>query len=113
MNTNNEFFSKQELSQYQREPPTIWDSDSMRDITTTPQMEINEGSIPLTEERLDVSKKSQQDQATITKKPVKETKTEQIPIMYEELVIEEDQLLIIHHPWHLIIIFQQEMRMKN
>jgi hypothetical protein len=67
-------FSKQELSQYQREPPTIWDSDSMQDITTTPQMEINEESIPLTEERLDVSKKSQQDQATITKKPVKETK---------------------------------------
>ena len=34
-------FSKQELSQYQREPPTIWDSDSMQDITT-PQMQINE-----------------------------------------------------------------------
>ena len=32
--------------------------------------------------------KSQQDQATITKKPVKETKTEQIPIIHEELVIE-------------------------
>ncbi len=82
-------FSKQELSQYQHEPPTIWDSDNMQETTPTPEMkETNEEEhIPLTEERLDVSKKSQQDQATITKKPVKETKTE-VPLTREEISIE-------------------------
>jgi uncharacterized protein (TIGR02271 family) len=83
-------FSKQELSQYQHEPPTIWDSDNMQETTTTPEMkETNEEErIPLTEERLDVSKKSQQDQATITKKPVKETKTVEVPLTREEISIE-------------------------
>ena len=82
-------FSKQELSQYQHEPPTIWDSDNMQE-TTTQERETNEEEehIPLTrEERLDVSKKSQQDQATITKKPVKETKTVEVPLTREEISI--------------------------
>ena len=60
-------FSEQELNQYQREPPSIWDSDNTKE-TTTHERETNEESIPLTEERLDVSKKSQENQATITKK---------------------------------------------
>jgi uncharacterized protein (TIGR02271 family) len=47
-----------------------------------------EEHIPLTEERLDVSKTSQQDQATITKKPVKETKTIEVPLTREEVSIE-------------------------
>ncbi len=81
-------FSKQELSQYQHEPPIIWDSDNMQE-TTTPEIETNEEEhIPLTEERLDVSKKSQQDQATITKKPVKETKTVEVPLTREEISFE-------------------------
>src|ERR687897_3429778 len=66
-------FSKQDLDQFQREPPTIWDSDNMQEQTTTNKMETNEEHIPLTEERLKVSKKSQENEATITKKPVKET----------------------------------------
>jgi hypothetical protein len=63
-------FSEQELSQYQRELPIIWDSDNMQEKTTTLQMETNEEEhIPLTrEEWLNVFKKSQGDQATITKK---------------------------------------------
>ncbi len=82
-------FSKQELSQYQHEPPTIWDSDNIQEKITTPEMETSEEEhIPLTEERLDVSKKSQQDQATITKKPVKETKTVEVPLTREEISIE-------------------------
>ena len=62
----------------------------MQETTTTPEMkETNEEEhIPLTEERLDVSKKSQQDQATITKKPVKETKTVEVPLTREEISIE-------------------------
>jgi stress response protein YsnF len=83
-------FSEQELSQYQREPPTIWDSENMQETTTTSQeIETNEEErIPLTEERLDVSKKSQENQATITKKPVKETKTVEVPLTREEISIE-------------------------
>jgi uncharacterized protein (TIGR02271 family) len=82
-------FSKQELSQYQHEPPTIWDSDNIQETTTPEMKETNEEEhIPLTEERLDVSKTSQQDQATITKKPVKETKTIEVPLTREEVSIE-------------------------
>ncbi|MGZ5470070.1 MAG: YsnF/AvaK domain-containing protein [Nitrososphaeraceae archaeon] len=80
-------FSEQELNQYQREPPSIWDSDNTKE-TTTHERETNEESIPLTEERLDVSKKSQENQATITKKPVTETKTVEVPLTREEVSIE-------------------------
>ncbi|MGZ5509471.1 MAG: YsnF/AvaK domain-containing protein [Nitrososphaeraceae archaeon] len=80
-------FSEQELNQYQREPPSIWDSDNTKE-TTTRERETNEESIPLTEERLDVSKKSQENQATITKKPVTETKTVEVPLTREEVSIE-------------------------
>ena len=45
--------------------------------------------IPLMAEKLDVLKKELVDEAIITKEPIKETKTEQIPIMHEELVIEQ------------------------
>jgi len=80
-------FSEQELNQYQREPPSIWDSDNIKE-TTTNERETNEESIPLTEERLDVSKKPQENQATITKKPVTETKTVEVPLTREEISIE-------------------------
>jgi hypothetical protein len=63
-------------------------------------------------DKLDVTKRELVDDAIITKEPLKETKTEQIPIMHKELVI-EDQLLIIHNHCHLIIIFQKYMKMKN
>ena len=74
--------SEQDLNQYQREPPSIWDSDNTKE-TTTHESETNDESIPLTEERLDVSKKSQENQATITKKPVTETKTVEVPLTRE------------------------------
>ena len=44
--------------------------------------------IPLMSEELEVTKTELVDEAIITKEPFKETKTEQIPIMHEELVIE-------------------------
>jgi uncharacterized protein (TIGR02271 family) len=80
-------FSGQELNQFQREPPAIWDSDNTQE-TTTHERETNEESIPLTEERLDVSKKSQENQATITKKPVTKTKNVEVPLTREEVSIE-------------------------
>ena len=81
-------FSEQELSQYYDEDPlAIRDSNSMEEITH--EREANEEHVTLTtEERLDISKKSQEYQATITKKPVSETKTVEVSLTREEISIE-------------------------
>jgi len=79
--------SEQDLNQYEHEPPSIWDSDSTQQ-TKTNERETNEESIPLTEERLNISKKSQENQATVTKKPVTKTKTVEVPLTREEVSIE-------------------------
>jgi len=47
-----------------------------------------ETKVPLTDEKLNVSKQTQQSQATITKEPVKETKTVEVPLTHEEVTIE-------------------------
>lgn len=44
--------------------------------------------IPLMGEKLDIAKTEVVDEVIITKEPVKDTKTEQIPVMHEELTIE-------------------------
>ena len=44
--------------------------------------------IPLMAEKLDIAKTEVEDEVIITKEPVKDTKTEQIPVMHEELTIE-------------------------
>jgi uncharacterized protein (TIGR02271 family) len=85
-------FSKKDLSQFQHEPPNIYGENTMleqetKQQTTETKEEVEE-NIPLTEERLDVSKKSQENQATITKKPVTETKTVEVPLTREEVSIE-------------------------
>ena len=50
--------------------------------------EETEETIPLTEERLNISKDVQEQHATITKEPVTETKTVQVPVTHEEITIE-------------------------
>jgi len=57
--------------------------------------EEEEEVIPLMSEELDVIKTELVDEAIITKEPIKETKTEQISIMHEELVIERRPAVII------------------
>jgi stress response protein YsnF len=74
------------------------DSKIETDTTTTTTTNNNNNNneslsntievIPLMSEELDVIKTERVDEAIITKEPVKETKTEQIPIMHEELIIE-------------------------
>jgi uncharacterized protein (TIGR02271 family) len=84
-------FSKEELSQYQNEPSSSTTSGADEGVSyddSAEERETDEESIPLTEERLDVSKKSQEDQATITKKPVTESKTVEVPLTREEVSIE-------------------------
>jgi uncharacterized protein (TIGR02271 family) len=47
-----------------------------------------ETRIPVIEERLNVQKKESMREATITKKPVAEKKTVEVPVMHEEVIME-------------------------
>ena len=59
-------------------------SDDDNSLSNTKEEEV----IPLMAEKLDITKTEVVDEVIITKEPVKETKTEQIPVMHEELTIE-------------------------
>jgi uncharacterized protein (TIGR02271 family) len=50
--------------------------------------ENREGTIPLVEERLNVSKRARREEATIRKESVKESKTIEVPVTHDELIIE-------------------------
>ena len=54
-------------------------------------LESEETTIPLTEEKLDVAKRVEESQTTITKEPVTETKTVEVPVTHEEVSIERRQ----------------------
>ena len=45
-------------------------------------------TVPITEERLDASKRESTKEATITKEPVTETKTVEVPVTHEEISVE-------------------------
>ena len=51
-------------------------------------LESEETTIPLTDEKLDVAKRVEESQTTITKEPVTETKTMEVPVTHEEVSIE-------------------------
>jgi len=53
--------------------------------------EREETAIPITEEKLDVTKRVEENQATITKEPITETKTVEVPVIHEEVSIERRQ----------------------
>jgi uncharacterized protein (TIGR02271 family) len=53
------------------------------------QQEKEESTVPLIEERLNVSKKTSTTQYTITKEPVTEKKTLEVPVTHEELIVEK------------------------
>ncbi|HET9806167.1 MAG TPA: YsnF/AvaK domain-containing protein [Nitrososphaeraceae archaeon] len=57
-------------------------------LSNTKEEEEQEKIIPLMAEKLDITKTEVIDEVIITKEPVKDTKTEQIPVMHEELTIE-------------------------
>jgi uncharacterized protein (TIGR02271 family) len=58
-------------------------------ITGERPQQKEETTVPLIEERLNVSKKTSTTHYTITKEPVAETKTIEVPITHEELVVEK------------------------
>src|ERR1051325_3872151 len=83
-------------SKYMRNSPPST-STSTQERTTTPSMprqrqdrtaEEQETTVPLTEERLGVSKTASSREATITKEPVTETKSVEVPLTHEEISVE-------------------------
>jgi uncharacterized protein (TIGR02271 family) len=59
------------------------------DIITEERQQEEETTIPLIEERLNVSKKTSTTQYTITKEPITEEKTIEVPVTHEELFVEK------------------------
>jgi uncharacterized protein (TIGR02271 family) len=53
------------------------------------QQEKEESTVPVMEERLNVSKRTSTTQYTITKEPVTEKKTLEVPVTHEELIVEK------------------------
>jgi uncharacterized protein (TIGR02271 family) len=85
-------------SRYMTDSPP---APSTQERTTTPssmprqRQQQTEGqeetTVPLTEERLDVSKKASAREATITKEPMTETKSVEVPVTHEEISVERRQ----------------------
>jgi uncharacterized protein (TIGR02271 family) len=61
----------------------------LKSIRTEKKGEEEEIVVPVIEEKLNVSKKIITDEATIIKEPVTETKTIEVSVMHEEIVIEK------------------------
>ena len=65
-------------------------SQSMEEQTLRSEVK-DEVTVPLTEERLNVNKRVDESNTTITKEPVTETKTVEVPVTHEEVSIERRQ----------------------
>jgi uncharacterized protein (TIGR02271 family) len=59
-----------------------------RTQNTADRTRVEETTVPVTEERLGVSKSQSTREATITKTPVTETKTVEVPVTHEEISVE-------------------------
>ncbi|MFL6426393.1 MAG: DUF2382 domain-containing protein, partial [Nitrososphaeraceae archaeon] len=75
-------------SRFLRDSPSPSSSSSSANEGLTAARKAEETTVPLTEERLDASKKESTREATITKEPVTETKTVEVPITHEEISVE-------------------------
>ena len=78
--------SQDQLEGWKRDSPPDYNEYSQYKTQDTPS-DI-ETRIPLIEERLNVSKSTSTSEATITKEPVTETKTVEVPVTHDELTIE-------------------------
>jgi uncharacterized protein (TIGR02271 family) len=68
---------------------TSMPTPSTEESKALPREENGETIIPLTEERLKVSKKETMEEATLIKESVKKTKTVEVQLTHEELIIEK------------------------
>jgi uncharacterized protein (TIGR02271 family) len=78
--------SKNELEGWMRDSPPDY-NEYTRYRTSEAPAEI-ETRIPVIEERMQVSKRVAMDEATITKEPMTETKTVEVPVTHEEMTVE-------------------------
>jgi stress response protein YsnF len=77
---------------FMTEPPTqtsTTTSPSSTESSKVPEANNDEAPIQVIEERLDVSKKESMEEATVIKEPLKETKTVEVQLTHEELIIEK------------------------
>ena len=79
--------SQDQLEGWKRDSPPD-DNEYAQQYKTQETPSDIETRIPLIEERLNVSKNTSTSEATITKEPVTETKTVEVPVTHEELTIE-------------------------
>jgi uncharacterized protein (TIGR02271 family) len=75
-------------SSYRVDNAGVYEAKPSNIITEGSQQE-EETTVPLIEERLNVSKKTATTQYTITKEPVTEKKTIEVPLTHEELIVEK------------------------
>ena len=78
--------SENDLQGWKRDSPP--DNNEYSNYKTQETPSDVETRIPLIEERLNVSKSTSTSEATITKEPVTETKTVEVPVTHEELTVE-------------------------
>jgi uncharacterized protein (TIGR02271 family) len=70
-------------------PPSSSSTTANEGLTAARKAEMETTTtVPITEERLDASKRQSTRQATITKEPVTETKTVEVPLTHEEISVE-------------------------
>src|SRR5215212_153967 len=75
-------------SSYKVDSASVYEARPSDIITEERQQEQEETTVPLIEEKLNVSKTTSTTQYTITKEPVAEKKTIEVPVTHEELVVE-------------------------
>ncbi len=76
-------------SSYRVDNAGVYEAKPSDILTKDHQQEEESTTVPLIEERLNVSKKTSTTQYTITKEPVTEKKTIEVPVTHEELVVEK------------------------
>ncbi len=80
--------SQDQLEEWKRDSPPDYNEYMQYKKSEEEVPSDVETRIPLIEERLNVSKRTSTSEATITKKPVTETKTIEVPVTHEELKVE-------------------------
>jgi uncharacterized protein (TIGR02271 family) len=76
------------MSRFLRDSPPPSSMPSQREGLAAARKAEETTTVPLTEERLDVSKRESAREATIIKEPVTETKTVEVPVTHEEISVE-------------------------
>lgn len=81
--------SEDQIKKDQRRPgPTILEPRQSTNFSERQREKSEERVIPLVGEKITTSKKAQTDYVIIRKIPVTETKTIQVPVAYEKVVVE-------------------------